>query len=203
MKEKLHPLQQKLLKLLSKNIDDPLTIREMQESLDASSTSIVAHHLAQLEKKGHLKKNPYNPKDYQVLKTPERGITYLNLYGLAQCGPKGSLLDGNPLDRIAISTKLLTFSAETAFMVKAKGDSMLPKINDGDFVIAKKTSEASDGEIVVCVNDGEALIKKIKKSEKDFILISLNHDYQPFIATRKNFRVEGVVKGVISNSFFN
>lgn len=203
MKEKLHPLQQKLLKLLAKNIDDPLTIRAMQDHLGASSTSVVAHHLAQLEKKGLLKKNPYNPKDYQVLQTPERGITYLNLYGLAQCGPKGSLLDGDVIDRIAISTKLLTFSAEDAFMVKARGNSMEPKINDGDFVIAKKTLSASDGEIVVCVNDGEALVKKIKKSEKDHILISLNHEYQPFIANRKNFHIEGVVKGVISNKFFN
>lgn len=203
MKEKLHPLQQKLLKLLSKNIDDPLTIRAMQDELGASSTSIVAHHLAQLEKKGYLKKNPYNPKDYQVLQAPERGITYLNLYGLAHCGPKGSVLSGEPEDRIAISTKVLTFSADLAFMVKAKGDSMEPKIQDGDFVIAKKTNEAFDGEIVVCVNEGEALVKKIKKSDKDHILISLNQEYQPFIASRKNFHVEGVVKGVISNKFFS
>lgn len=202
MKEKLHPLQQKLLKILSKNIDDPLTIREMQENLGASSTSVVAHHLAQLEKKGYLKKNPFNPKDFQIMQAPERGITYLNLYGLAQCGPKGSVLDGDPLDRIAISTKLLTFSSEDAFMVKAKGDSMEPKINEGDFIIAKKSPEAFDGEIVVCVNDGEALVKKIKKSDKDYILISLNQEYQPFIANRKNFKIEGVVKGVISNNFF-
>jgi repressor LexA len=202
MKEKLHPLQQKLLKLLTKNVDDPLTIRAMQEELGASSTSVVAHHLAQLEKKGFLKKNPYNAKDYQVLNAPERGVTYLNLYGLAQCGPKGSVLDGDVVDRIAISTKILTFSSDLAFMVKAKGDSMEPKIQDGDFVIAKKTSEASDGEIVVCVNEGEALVKKIKKSEKDYILISLNNEYQPFIANRKNFHIEGVVKGVISNRAF-
>jgi repressor LexA len=202
MKDKLHPLQQSLLKLLAKNIDDPLTIRQMQEEINASSTSIVAHHLAQLEKKGYLKKNPYNPKDYQVLHAPERGITYLNLYGLAHCGPKGSVLDGDPADRIAISTKLLTFPADLAFMVKAKGDSMEPKIQDGDFVIAKKSNEAHDGEIVVCVNDGEALVKKIKKSGKDYILISLNHEYQPFIALSKNFHIEGIVKGVISNKFF-
>jgi len=203
MKEKIHPIQQGLLKLLTKNIDDPLTIRQMQEELGASSTSIIAHHLTQLEKKGYLKKNPYNPKDFQVLQAPERGITYLNLYGLAHCGPKGSVLDGDPEDRIAISTKVLTFPSDLAFMVRAKGDSMEPKIHDGDFVIAKKSSEAHDGEIVVCVNDGQALVKKIKKSEKDYILISLNNEYQPFIALRKNFHIEGVVKGVISNKFFN
>lgn len=202
MKDKLHPLQQGLLKLLAKNIDDPLTIRAMQEELGASSTSVIAHHLAQLEKKGYLKKNPYNPKDFQVMQAPERGITYLNLYGLAHCGPKGSVLDGDPQDRIAISTKLLSFPSDLAFMVKAKGNSMEPKIQDGDFVIAKKSSDAHDGEIVVCVNDGEALVKKIKKSDKDYILISLNHEYQPFIATRKNFHIEGIVKGVISNKIF-
>lgn len=202
MKEKIHPLQQKLLKLLEKNIDDPLTIRQMQDELSASSTSVVAHHLTQLEKKGYLKKNPYNSKDYQLLQTPERGITYLNLYGLAQCGPKGSVLDGDPIDRIAISTKLLAFPSDLAFMIKAKGDSMEPKINDGDFVITKKSNVALDGEIVVCVNDGEALVKKIKKSDKNYILISLNQEYQPFIAS-KNFRIEGIVKGVISNKFFN
>jgi len=52
MKNKnLHPIQKKLLNLLIKNIDDPLTIRDMMEILDVSSTSVIAHHLTQLEKK--------------------------------------------------------------------------------------------------------------------------------------------------------
>lgn len=200
--KKLHPLQEQLLELLTKNIDDPLTVREMQEQLSASSTSVVAHHLSQLEKKGYLKKNPYNSKDYQVLQSPERGITHLNLYGLAQCGPNGSVIEGDPIDRIPISTKLLTFSANDAFMVKAKGDSMEPKIHEGDFVIAQKSSEAIDGQVVICVNDGEALIKKIKKSGSNYFLFSLNQKYEPFIANEDAFHIEGVVKGVISNNLF-
>lgn len=199
MKNNLHPIQQKLLDLLVKNIDEPLTIREMQDILDVSSTSVVAHHLTQLEKKGYLKKNPANPRDYQILKdAPEKQITYLNLYGLAHCGPNGSILDGNPVERIPISIRLISFPSGEAFMVKAKGDSMEPKINESDLVIARKTDDADSGSIVVCVNDGEALIKKIKKEGRNVILISLNPKYQPFLAAR-NFKIEGEVKSVITN----
>ena len=202
MKNNLHPIQKKLLELLIKNTDDQLTIREMQNILDASSTSVVAHHLTQLEKKGYLKRNPANPRDYQILENgPEKQITYLNLYGLAHCGPNGSVLDGNPVDRIPISIRLISFPSAEAFMVKAKGDSMEPKINESDFVIARKTDDADSGSIVVCVNDGEALIKKINKEGRNIILISLNPKYQPFLAAR-NFKIEGEVRGVITNKIF-
>jgi repressor LexA len=196
----LHPKQEKLLELLKSHITDPLTIRELQEELGVSSTSVVFHHIQQLEKKGFLRRNPANPNDYQVLTdTPDAKITYLNLYGLAQCGPKGSILDGEPLDRVPISSRILGFPSTEAFMVKAKGDSMIPKINEGDLVIAKKALDANSGDIVVCVNDGESLIKKLQKG-KQIILVSLNPKYEPFVAS-EDFRVEGIVRGVYSYSF--
>lgn len=196
----ISPIQQKLLSTLKNNIDNPLTVRELQEDLDLSSPSLVQHHIVQLEKLGYLKRNPTNSRDYQIVSDgPEKLITYLNLYGLAQCGPKGSLLDGDPIDRIPISSKLLSFRVDQAFMVKAKGNSMVPKINNGDLVIAQKTSEIKNGDIVVCVNDGMAIIKKIKKDKNGTILISLNDKYEPFIAS-KDFRVEGIIKGVLSYS---
>lgn len=196
----LHPAQQKLLDLLAKHIDEPLTIRELQESIDASSTSVVAHHIVQLERKGYLKRDPNNPRDYTVLDGPEKQVAYLNMYGLAQCGPKGSILDGTPVDKIPISTRLLTFPSAEGFLVKAKGDSMIPKINEGDVVIAQKSANADNGNMVVCVNNGEALIKRIQKERNNIILSSLNPRYDPFIAA-KDFRIEGIVKGVVSNSF--
>lgn len=198
----LHPVQKKLLNLLIKNAEDPLTVREMMEILDISSTSVVAHHLSQLEKKGYLKKNPYNPRDYQVLKgAPEKQVTYLNLYGLAHCGPSGSILEGNPIERLPISTRLLTFPSSEGFLVKAKGDSMSPKISEGDLVIAKRTEDVESGRIAVCVNNGEALIKKVQKEKTNgserTILISLNPIYAPFLAS-DDFRVEGEVRGIIT-----
>ena len=159
--KKLHIIQQNLIDLLKKNIEDPLTVRELQESLNLSSTSLVHHHILQLEKKGYLKRNPANPKDYQILSdSPEKQITYINLYGAAQCGPKGSILDGDPVDRVPISSKLISFPTSEAFMVRARGDSMCPRINERDIVIARKTKLANNGHLVVCVNNGEVLIKE-------------------------------------------
>ena len=198
--KKLHSTQEKLLEILKSSIEDPLTIRELQETLDVSSTSVVAHHLKQLEKKGYLKRNPHNPKDYQIIgDSPEKLITYINLYGLAHCGPDGSILDGDPEERIPISSRLITFPTAEAFMVKAKGDSMEPKIHEGDLIIVRKTNVADNGSIVVCVNDGESMIKKLQKENGNVILQSINNQkYPPFIAT-DDFRVEGEVRSVMTS----
>lgn len=196
---KLHPVQKKLLDVLKKNHDNPLTVRELKELVDVSSTSVVHHHLLQLEKKGYLRRNPSNPHDYQVLAdSPERKITYLNLYGLAACGPNGSILDGNPVDKIPISSKILGFASSEAFMVKAKGDSMYPSIKDGDLVIVKKATNVDDGRIAVCVNNEKAIIKKIKRENDEVILISLNPKEPPFLAS-EDFRIEGEVRGVLTH----
>ena len=198
-KNQLHPFQRKLLDLLADSSDELLTIREMQDALDASSTSVVAHHLTQLERKGYLKRNPYNPRDFQILKgAPEKQVAYLNLYGLAHCGPNGTILDDNPIERIPIPTRLLSFSSSEGFLVKAKGDSMTPKINEGDIVIGRRIDDVDSGRVAVCVNNGEALIKKVQKEKQGNILVSLNPKYPPFLAA-DDFRVVGEVRGVISN----
>ncbi|MFA6896874.1 MAG: transcriptional repressor LexA [Patescibacteria group bacterium] len=197
--KKLHPTQQKLLALLKDNIEDPLTVRELKDELDISSTSIIHHHVRQLEIKGYLRRNPRNPQDYQILiDSPDKRIAFLNLYGMAQCGPNGSILDGNPIERVPISTKILGFSSSDAFLVRAKGNSMEPKIKSGDLVIVQKNNKADNGDMVVCVNNDEALIKKIQKTGNDIILVSLNPSFEPFLANKNNFRIEGIVKGIIS-----
>lgn len=198
--KKLHPNQEKLIEILRTNIDNPLTMIELMEELDVSSTSVVHHHIIQLEKKGFLKRNPSNPRDYQLLQDPEKPITYINQYGLAECGSNGSILDGNPLDRIPIASKLLKFPASEAFMVIAKGNSMEPKIKQGDYVIAQRTNTALNGDIVVCVNQEVAIIKTYFKNDIQVILHSANAiQHKPFIAS-DDFRIEGVVRNIIKYS---
>lgn len=173
--KQLHITQKSLLELLKNNINDPLTIRELQDELEVSSPSVIYHHIQQLEKKGYLKRNPHNPKDYQILTEPEKPIVYLNLYGMAQCGPNGSILDGSPVDRIPIASRLIKFSTEEAFLVEAKGDSMEPKIQEGDLVIAKRSNIANDGDTVVCVYNSMAIIKKFYRKQGQIILNSENY----------------------------
>jgi repressor LexA len=158
----------------------------------------VVHHLGQLEKKGHLKRNPYNPRDYQVIDVAEKDITYINLYGMAACGPGHSILDGDPIDRIPLASRLLSFPAAEAFMVKAKGRSMEPKIYEGDLVIARRTSEPKDGKVVVCVNDEHCLIKLVRIVDGRIFLESFNREELPLFGASEDFRIEGEVKNILS-----
>jgi len=197
----LHPTQEALLELLKNNVTDPLTIRELQVTLNISSPSVVYHHIQQLEKKGYLKRNPHNPKDYQILTDPDKPIVYINLYGMAQCGPNGLLLDGNVEDRIPISQMLIKVPAADAFLVKARGNSMEPKIKEGDLVIAKKSNVAKDGDTVVCVHDLKVMIKKFYRQKDRIILQSENYStHPPILAKLSEVKIEGVVKGIIQYS---
>lgn len=196
---KIHPNQKKLLEILREHIDNPLTMIDLMEELGVASTSVVHHHIVQLEKKGFLKRNPSNPRDYQILEDPEKPVVYINQYGLAQCGPKGTFLDGNPLDRVPIASKLLKFHSEEAFIVVAKGNSMQPSINQGDYIIAQKKSNSTNGETIICINNGEALIKIFYKKNDNIILHSLNPEFPPFVAN-EDFRIVGVVKNIIKYS---
>lgn len=193
----LHKNQILLLKLLEQNIENPLTIREIQNVLDFSSPSVVAHHIQQLEKKGYLKRNPNNPKDYQIFLNPDKPIVKLNQYGNAQCGPNGSILDGNPIDRIPIATKILKFPASEAFIVTAKGDSMEPRIHEGDLIIAQKRSIANNGEIIVCVYGEQVLVKKYFQTDTYKSLVSINGEKYPPIIVNDYFKIEGVVRNII------
>lgn len=196
--KKLHPTQKKLLDILKYNTNEPLTIRQLQNELNLSSTSVVHHHLIQLEKKGYLLRNPSNPSDYQIIEDSDKKIVYLNLYGLAECGPNGKILDGNPIDKIPISTKILNYSLKDAFLVKANGDSMTPKINNGDIVIAIKANIADNGSIVVCVNNGKSLIKQFYLNNKKILLKSYNPDFNIIETIPENFHIEGIVKSILS-----
>ncbi len=195
----LHPNQVSLLRLLEQNIENPLSIRQIQDLLDFSSPSVVSYHIQQLEKKGYLKRNPHNPKDYQIFITPEKEVVVLNQYGNAQCGPSGSILDGNPIDRIPLASKLLRFSANEAFIVSAKGDSMEPSIHEGDLVISQKNSIPNNGDIIVCVLDKEVLVKKYFHQANRITLISINNDKYPPIPVSEDdyFKVEGIVRSII------
>lgn len=203
----IHPTQQKIINLLKNNIFEGITIREIQRLIGASSPGVVKHHINQLEKKGILRRNPNNAQDYHILEEkPEEPVVNLNVYSTAQCGPKGLIANNEPVDKIPVATRLLGFPSEQAFIVKAKGSSMKPKINDGDLVIVKKVIDKFgydnyNNKLVVCVNDEECLIKRVHYDRKTnhVLLESLNPDVPPFIA-KENFWIEGEVKGIFSYS---
>ncbi|MDD5987330.1 MAG: S24 family peptidase [Eubacteriales bacterium] len=68
--------------------------------------------------------------------------------------------------------------------LRVKGNSMLPKIQDGDRVIFRVTPECSSGDIVIARIDGDdATVKRFLKGSGIVTLQPLNPDYAPIIFT--------------------
>ena len=62
------------------------------------------------------------------------------------------------------------------FALQVKGDSMEPKISDGDVVIVRKQSDADDGDLVIAlVNGDDAVVKRLKKYADGIALIFRLH----------------------------
>ena len=71
------------------------------------------------------------------------------------------------------------------FALRIKGDSMLPKICDGDTVIVKKQESVDNGDIaIVLVNGNDATCKKVKFNPSGITLIGYNPSvYEPHFYT--------------------
>ena len=74
------------------------------------------------------------------------------------------------------------------FYLKAKGDSMEPKIPNGADVLIREQPSVEDGEIAaVLVNgDTEATLKRVHYQNDSILLIAENSSYQPYIVNEDN-----------------
>lgn len=66
------------------------------------------------------------------------------------------------------------------FLLKVVGDSMIEAaICDGDWVVVRQQPEASNGEIVAALLDGEATVKTFKRTNGKTWLLPANENYEP------------------------
>ncbi len=73
--------------------------------------------------------------------------------------------------------------------LRIHGDSMEPKISNGDVVIVRLQPDIESGEIaIVRVNGDDATCKKIKKTPEGIMLISSNPEYEPMFYSKKDVR---------------
>lgn len=81
------------------------------------------------------------------------------------------------------------------FGLKIKGDSMSPRISDGDVVIVHQQPEAESGDVIIAtINGDDAVCKKIMKYGDTVLLRSNNPAYDDIDVTgRSDFRIIGKV----------
>lgn len=103
----------------------------------------------------------------------------------------GYVAAGVPIDAITdiidyeeLTPNMLKDGSEY-FALQLKGDSMEPKMSDGDVVIVRKQETIDNGQIaIVCVNGYEATCKKVMiKPNGAIILQPLNPTHEPMFYT--------------------
>lgn len=93
--------------------------------------------------------------------------------------------------------------ARNTLCITVQGDSMYPKIENGDLVQVLRQDWAENGQIAVVLIDGESgLVKKFEADKDAITLISINPEYPPKVfegVERTRVRVLGVVKKIIKS----
>ena len=188
----------------------PPAIRQIQEKLDISSTSVVAYNLKALESKGMIKREGKVSRGITMSDaTPmnngsRRRGALVPLLGVITAG---SPLPG-PEEIAADSAETIEVPAELAppeklkdvYALRVRGQSMIDAlIDDGDIVLIRYQETAENGQMVVALIDGNyATVKKFYR-EPDFIRLEpANPQFKPiFIKTPERIQIQGVVRGLI------
>ncbi|MBD5521100.1 MAG: helix-turn-helix domain-containing protein [Lachnospiraceae bacterium] len=97
------------------------------------------------------------------------------------------IFSDNPIDAIEniIDTEIITEElAQTGkfFGLQIHGDSMEPRMHEGDIVIVRQQEDAESGDIVIAlVNGNDATCKRLTKYYGGIALTSLNSKYDPIM----------------------
>lgn len=110
----------------------------------------------------------------------------------------GRVAAGIPIEAVTdiIDTEEITEElARTGefFGLQIKGDSMEPRMIEGDVVIVRQQDDADNGDIVIAmVNGDEATCKKLIKHEEGISLVSLNSKYPPMFFSKLEVQTKPV-----------
>ena len=110
----------------------------------------------------------------------------------------GRVAAGIPIEAVEEIIDTEEISAEMArtgefFGLKIHGDSMEPRMCEGDVVIVRKQDDAESGEIVIAtVNGSDATCKRLRKYRDGIELISNNPAYSPMFYSNEEIEEKPV-----------
>jgi repressor LexA len=182
----------------------PPTVREIGEAVGLTSSSTVHAHLANLERLGHLRRDPTKPRALGIvgrdsatiesapLMVEPPGIRVLPLLGRIAAGAP-TLAEQHVEDEIAVP-EMLTASGDN-FLLRVRGESMIDAgIYDGDFVVVRVQTDADNGDIVVAGIPGEeATVKTFLRKRNKIVLRPANETMDDLVFDGDDVRVYGKV----------
>lgn len=194
MKRKLSPKKERFLRFVKdfiKQHNRPPTFFEIMDGLGFNSLGTVNWYVKELEKDGYLVRGGYNAKRALYVNEDEDRENYrLPLLGLISAGKPLEVLEDREYIEVSPS-----YVHPDNFVLRVKGDSMIEdNIQDGDFVIVRKTPTAYPGQTVVAFINGEATLKRYYPTKDGVELHPRNPAYSVIkVKPEDDFRIIGVV----------
>ena len=174
----------------------PPAVREICEAVHLKSTSSVHSHLATLEKRGYIRRDPTKPRaieicddNFQMLRTETASLPVV-----------GRVAAGEPILAEQNIESYFPVPAEyvprgESFVLKVHGTSMIKAgIMDGDYIFVNSCRNAENGEIIVALIDDSATVKRFYKEDGHIRLQPENDEMEPIIV--EDCQILGKVFGV-------
>jgi len=181
----------------------PPSVREIGEAVGLTSPSTVHTHLATLQRRGFLMRDPTKPRAIEVRYDPASGasverrpVSHVPLVGDVAAGT--DVLAAENVEELVPVPSDLTGEGPL-FMLRVRGDSMVDAgILDGDFVVVRSQPEARDGEVVVAGIPGEeATVKTFRRKGRKVVLEPANARLSPMEFPADEVQVFGRVVSVL------
>lgn len=177
----------------------PPSVREIGEAVGLASSSTVHGHLARLESKGLIRRDPTKPRAIEILDgvgvtAEKQGVVHVPLVGKVTAGLPITAIEN--VEEFFPLPETFGTSDDHLFMLEIMGESMIEAgILNGDYVVVKQQQSANNGDIVVAMTeDDEATVKRFFKEKSYFRLQPENSSMDPIIVNQVS--ILGKVVGV-------
>jgi len=180
--------QKRILEYIKRTIQErgyPPTVREIGEAVGLTSSSSVHAQLANLERRGLMRRDPTKPRAMELRGAVRNNTVTVPLLGRIAAGAP-VMAEENIEDYLVLPTG---YAGEGEhFALRVSGDSMIGAgIFDGDVVIVRRQDGADEADIVAMLLPGpaedEATVKRLHREGEVVVLVPENPAMQPFAVT--------------------
>jgi repressor LexA len=202
----LTPRQRQVLEFIEHEIRHrgyPPSVREIGEAVGLSSSSTVHAHLAALQDKGYLARDPAKPRAIEVrldidsgAPVERRPVRYVPVVGDVAAGT-GVLAAENIEETLPLPEDLT--GDGVLFMLRVRGDSMIDAgILDADYVVVRQQPTAEPGDTVVAGIPGdEATVKTFLRRRNKVVLRPENARLEEMVFDPSDVTIYGKVVSLL------
>ena len=150
----------------------PPSVREIGDGVGMASSSTVHGHLARLEEKGYIRRDPTKSRTIELIgEGPAKSSVWqIPVVGRVAAGPL-TTVDQDIEEYVPVAANFVRADPDELFFLTVRGESMVTAgILSGDLVLVRRQAHAANGEIIVALVEEEATVKRFYKEKARFRL---------------------------------